>query len=237
MRFAAAASGSTTSVRPLRPVTSAISPASAGSSAPSTSTVVARLGADHRQSPSDAATDPCGTRSLDPNDIVFRRDARNSPFASAEGNLGILLVGLGAVSTTTIAGIMAIRRGLAKPIGSLTADGHGPARQAHRQPFAAHQRLRAARRARPDSCSAAGTSSRTTATRRRRRPACSSRRCSTRSRTSSRRSSRCPPCSTASTSSGSTARTSRRARTRRTWPSSSSRTSGSSRRPTSWTAS
>src|SRR5260221_8301961 len=34
-----------------------------------------------------------------------------------------MLVGLGAVSTTTIAGIIAIRRGLAKPIGSLTQMG------------------------------------------------------------------------------------------------------------------
>jgi myo-inositol-1-phosphate synthase len=42
---------------------------------------------------------------------------------SAEGKLGVLLVGLGAVSTTTIAGIMAIRKGLAKPIGSLTEMG------------------------------------------------------------------------------------------------------------------
>jgi myo-inositol-1-phosphate synthase len=38
----------------------------------------------------------------------------------AEGKLGVLLVGLGAVSTTTIAGVEAIRRGRAKPIGSLT---------------------------------------------------------------------------------------------------------------------
>ena len=42
---------------------------------------------------------------------------------SAEGKLGILLVGLGAVSTTTIAGIMAVRKGIAKPIGSLTEMG------------------------------------------------------------------------------------------------------------------
>ena len=35
----------------------------------------------------------------------------------------MLLVGLGAVSTTTIAGVMAIRKGLAKPIGSLTQMG------------------------------------------------------------------------------------------------------------------
>src|SRR5215471_12057437 len=41
----------------------------------------------------------------------------------AKGKLGILLVGLGAVSTTVIAGVMAIRKGLAKPIGSLTQMG------------------------------------------------------------------------------------------------------------------
>ena len=43
--------------------------------------------------------------------------------APAKGKLGILLVGLGAVSTTTIAGVMAIRKGLAKPIGSLAEMG------------------------------------------------------------------------------------------------------------------
>ena len=41
----------------------------------------------------------------------------------ATGKLGILLVGLGAVSTTVIAGVLAIRKGLAKPIGSLTQMG------------------------------------------------------------------------------------------------------------------
>jgi hypothetical protein len=41
----------------------------------------------------------------------------------AKGKLGLLLVGLGAVSTTTIAGVMAIRKGLAQPIGSLTQMG------------------------------------------------------------------------------------------------------------------
>jgi myo-inositol-1-phosphate synthase len=35
----------------------------------------------------------------------------------------VLLVGLGAVSTTTIAGVCAIRKGLAPPIGSLTQMG------------------------------------------------------------------------------------------------------------------
>src|SRR5947199_1661968 len=43
--------------------------------------------------------------------------------APARGRLGVLLVGLGAVSTTTIAGVFAIRKGLAKPIGSLTQMG------------------------------------------------------------------------------------------------------------------
>jgi myo-inositol-1-phosphate synthase len=38
----------------------------------------------------------------------------------SEGKLGVLLVGLGAVSTTFVAGVEAIRRGRAKPIGSLT---------------------------------------------------------------------------------------------------------------------
>ncbi|HXG89389.1 MAG TPA: inositol-3-phosphate synthase [Vicinamibacterales bacterium] len=43
--------------------------------------------------------------------------------APAEGKLGILLVGLGAVSTTVIAGVHAIRKKLAPPIGSLTEMG------------------------------------------------------------------------------------------------------------------
>jgi myo-inositol-1-phosphate synthase len=43
--------------------------------------------------------------------------------APARGKLGVLLVGLGAVATTTIAGVMAIRKGLALPIGSLTQMG------------------------------------------------------------------------------------------------------------------
>jgi myo-inositol-1-phosphate synthase len=43
--------------------------------------------------------------------------------APARGRLGVLLVGLGAVSTTTIAGTFAIRKGIAPPIGSLTQMG------------------------------------------------------------------------------------------------------------------
>jgi myo-inositol-1-phosphate synthase len=41
----------------------------------------------------------------------------------AEGKLGILTPGLGAVSTTFIAGVMAVRNGLSSPIGSLTQMG------------------------------------------------------------------------------------------------------------------
>ena len=48
---------------------------------------------------------------------------KNPEIAPATGKLGILLVGLGAVSTTTIAGVLAIRKGLASPIGSLTQMG------------------------------------------------------------------------------------------------------------------
>src|SRR6476469_10448462 len=43
--------------------------------------------------------------------------------APAEGKLGILLVGLGAVSTTLVAGVEAVKRGLSEPVGSLTQMG------------------------------------------------------------------------------------------------------------------
>ena len=42
----------------------------------------------------------------------------------AKGKLGILMPGMGAVATTFIAGVMSIRKGLGKPIGSLTQLGH-----------------------------------------------------------------------------------------------------------------
>ncbi|MFD2580902.1 inositol-3-phosphate synthase [Pedobacter vanadiisoli] len=42
---------------------------------------------------------------------------------AAEGKLGILTPGLGAVATTMIAGVTAIKKGLSKPIGSLTQMG------------------------------------------------------------------------------------------------------------------
>ena len=44
----------------------------------------------------------------------------SEPIAPAEGKLGILIPGLGAVATTFIAGVLAVRRGGAQPIGALT---------------------------------------------------------------------------------------------------------------------
>jgi myo-inositol-1-phosphate synthase len=43
--------------------------------------------------------------------------------APASGRLGLLLPGMGAVATTLVAGVEAIRRGLAQPIGSVTQMG------------------------------------------------------------------------------------------------------------------
>ncbi|MFA6152435.1 MAG: inositol-3-phosphate synthase [Chitinophagaceae bacterium] len=43
---------------------------------------------------------------------------------NAEGKLGILIPGLGAVATTVIAGVEAIKKGLSQPVGSLTQMGN-----------------------------------------------------------------------------------------------------------------
>lgn len=48
----------------------------------------------------------------------------NPNLKQPEGKLGVLVVGInGAVSTTFIAGTLAVRKGLASPIGSLTQMG------------------------------------------------------------------------------------------------------------------
>ncbi len=44
----------------------------------------------------------------------------NVQIAPADGKLGVLIPGIGAVSTTFIAGVEAVKRGTAEPIGSLT---------------------------------------------------------------------------------------------------------------------
>jgi myo-inositol-1-phosphate synthase len=45
---------------------------------------------------------------------------KNLEIEKPEGKLGVLLPGLGAVATTFIAGVLAIRKGLGKPFGSIT---------------------------------------------------------------------------------------------------------------------
>ena len=48
---------------------------------------------------------------------------QSSDSKSAKGKLGIMIPGMGAVATTFVAGVEAVRKGLAKPIGSLTQMG------------------------------------------------------------------------------------------------------------------
>ena len=48
---------------------------------------------------------------------------QSSDIQPAKGKLGIMIPGMGAVATTFVAGVEAVRKGLAKPIGSLTQMG------------------------------------------------------------------------------------------------------------------
>jgi myo-inositol-1-phosphate synthase len=50
-------------------------------------------------------------------------DIKARPVAPAKGKLGVLCVGLGAVASTFMAGVENVRRGAARPIGSLTQMG------------------------------------------------------------------------------------------------------------------
>jgi len=54
---------------------------------------------------------------LEPGDFVIKEIPRIAP---AGGKLGVLIVGLGAVASTFIAGVEHVRRGTGKPIGSIT---------------------------------------------------------------------------------------------------------------------
>src|SRR5437870_11351437 len=51
------------------------------------------------------------------------RNSDTTTIQPAKGKLGIMIPGMGAVATTFVAGVEAIRKGLAKPIGSLTQMG------------------------------------------------------------------------------------------------------------------
>jgi len=56
--------------------------------------------------------------------MVSSADKTNSTkIASAKGKLGVMVPGMGAVATTFMAGVEAVRKGLAEPIGSLTQMG------------------------------------------------------------------------------------------------------------------
>jgi len=49
--------------------------------------------------------------------------SKGMKIAPPQGKLGVVLPGMGAISSTLIAGIEAVKRGVAKPIGSLTQMG------------------------------------------------------------------------------------------------------------------
>src|SRR5258708_13742046 len=61
------------------------------------------------------------TKSAGPSKPGSFRDG--STIAPAKGKLGVMIPGMGAVATTFVAGVEAIRKGLAKPIGSLSPMG------------------------------------------------------------------------------------------------------------------
>src|SRR5215510_11734362 len=59
--------------------------------------------------------------------LMAADDSSETPKASkispARGKLGIMIPGMGAVATTFMAGVEAVRNGIAQPIGSLTQMG------------------------------------------------------------------------------------------------------------------
>jgi myo-inositol-1-phosphate synthase len=58
-----------------------------------------------------------------PKHAVTEQQTSSGELKPAKGKLGIMIPGMGAVATTFVAGVEAIRRGHAKPIGSLTQMG------------------------------------------------------------------------------------------------------------------
>ena len=70
----------------------------------------------------------------------------NGTIEPAKGKLGVMIPGMGAVATTFVAGVEAIRKGIAKPIGSLTQMGTSVWVSA-RMPAPQDQRVRSASRA------------------------------------------------------------------------------------------
>ena len=111
--------------------------------------------------------------------IKTESKSSSSDIQAPKGKLGIMIPGMGAVATTFVAGVEAVRKGIAKPIGSLTQMGtirlgkrtdalHPRSRNSFLWPGSTTWSL------------LAGTFLTTTCTRRPRRPACWSAICSTR---------------------------------------------------------
>ena len=90
----------------------------------------------------------------------------NTRIAPADGKLGILIPGIGAVSTTFMAGVEAVKRGLGGADRFAHAARHDPAGQAHRRPNPQDQGFRSAWPAWKIWSSAAGTFSKITPTKR-----------------------------------------------------------------------
>ena len=80
-----------------------------------------------------------GSRTMENNDRV--------EVAPAKGKLGIMIPGMGAVATTFVAGVEAVRKGISKPYRLGHADGHHSPGQADGWPVAESQGLRAVGRA------------------------------------------------------------------------------------------
>src|SRR6266700_5049577 len=51
------------------------------------------------------------------------KNSNTTTIQPAEGKLGVMIPGMGAVATTFVAGVQAVRKGLSNPIGSLTQMG------------------------------------------------------------------------------------------------------------------
>ena len=52
--------------------------------------------------------------------MAKEKKTASDKIAPAKGKLGIMIPGMGAVATTFVAGVEAVRKGQAKPIGSMT---------------------------------------------------------------------------------------------------------------------
>ena len=58
-----------------------------------------------------------------PSDKAHNDAGHEGAIEHAKGKLGVMIPGMGAVATTFVAGVEAVRKGLAHPIGSLTQMG------------------------------------------------------------------------------------------------------------------